>query len=134
MGPYSLIFFLALGAVVCLLYRQGLAVTKSIIAVLFVFRPGREADRVSLSACTGWVRHAGRFRTGRTYLFDFQAQLSEGEAEALLLDQNKRPVLRLDRQSPAGTVRLEEGGRYYLRWEFQGATGQCKLHWKETEQ
>lgn len=128
---YHLIILLALGAVVYLLYRRGLAVTKSIAAVLFVFRPGRDADRAKLNSCTGWVRHMGRFRRGRTYDFSFEARLSKGEAEVSLLDRDKRPLLKLNRQSPTGTVKLEE--RYYLRWEFQNATGQCELSWREIE-
>lgn len=131
MGPYSLIILLAFGVVIYLFYRRGLAVTKNIAAVLFVFQPGREADRVRLNSCTGWVRHVGRFRGERICRFDFEARLSNGEAEVLLLDRSKRPLLRLNRQSPRGTIQVEEGGRYYLSWEFQNATGQCELRWKE---
>lgn len=127
---YHLIILLALGAVVYLLYRRGLAVTKCIAAVLFVFRPGQDADRAKLNSCTGWVRHMGRFRRGRTYDFSFEAWLSKGEAEVSLLDRDKRPLLKLNRQSPTGTIKLEE--RYYLRWEFQNATGQCELSWRES--
>lgn len=127
---YHLIILLALGAVVYLLYRRGLAVTKCIAAVLFVFRPGRDADRAKLNSCTGWVRHMGRFRQGQTYEFSFEARLSKGEAEVSLLDRDKRPLLKLNRQSPTGTIKLEE--RYYLRWEFQNATGQCELSWRES--
>lgn len=130
MGPYSLIFFLALGAVIYLLYSQGLAVTKCIAAVLFAFRPGRDADRAELNSCTGWVRHMGRFHQGRTYEFSFEARLSKGEAEVSLLGRDKRPLLKLNRQSPTGTIKLEE--RCYLRWDFQNATGQCELSWRET--
>lgn len=129
--PYHLIILLALGAVVYLLYRRGLAVTKCIAAVLFVFRPGRDADRAELNSCSGWVRHMGRFHQGRAYEFSFEARLSKGEAEVSLLDRDKRPLLKLNRQSPTGTVKLEE--RYYLRWEFQNATGQCELSWREIE-
>lgn len=129
MRPYYLIFFLVLGAVIYFLYGQGLAVTKCIAAVLFVFRPGRDADRVKLDSCSGWVRHMGRFRQGRTYEFSFEAWLSKGEAEASLLDRDKRPLLRLSRQSPTGTIKLEQ--RCYLRWNFQNATGQCELSWRE---
>ena len=128
--PYHLIILLALGAVVYLLYRRGLAVTKSIAAVLFVFRPGRDADRAKLNSCSGWVRHMGRFHQGRAYEFSFEARLSKGEAEVSLLDRDKRPLLKLNRQSPTGTIKLEE--RYYLRWEFQNATGQCELSWRES--
>lgn len=128
---YHLIIILALGAVIYLLYRRGLAVTKSIAAVLFVFRPGRDTDQAKLNSCNGWVRHVGRFRQGRTYEFSFEARLSKGEAEVSLLDRDKRPLLKLNRQSPTGTIKLEE--RYYLRWEFQNATGQCELSWREIE-
>ena len=131
MRPYYLIFFLALGAAIYFLYCQGFAVTKSIAAVLFVFRPGRAADRVSLNSCTGWVRHMGRFRQGRAYEFSFEARLSKGEAEAALLGRDKRPLLKLNRQSPNGRITLTESGRYYLRWDFQNATGQCELSWRE---
>lgn len=131
MRPYYLIFFLALGAVIYLLYRRGLAVTKCIAAVLFVFYPGREKDRAKLNSCNGWVRHVGRFRQGQTYEFSFGDQLSKGEAEVSLLDREKRPLLKLNRQSPTGTIKLGENGRYYLRWDFQNATGQCELSWRE---
>ena len=129
MRPYYLIFFLMLGAVIYFLYSRGLAVTKCIAAVLFVFRAGRDADRVKIDSCTGWVRHLGCFRQGRTYEFSFEARLSKGEAEVSLLDRDKRPLLRLNRQCPTGTIKLEE--RYDLRWEFQNATGQCELSWRE---
>ena len=133
MRPYYLIIILMLGAVVYLLYSRGLAVTKSIAAVLFVFRPGRSADRVSLNSCNGWVRHVGRFHTGQAYEFTLERRLSEGDAAVLVLDRNKRQLLKLDRQSPNGRLKLEEKSRYYLRWEFQSATGQCELRWKEIE-
>ena len=131
MRPYHLIVFLALGAVIYFLYTRGLAVTKCIAAVLFVFRPGRDADRVELNSCSGWVRHVGRFQQGGAYEFSFESRLSKGEAEVSLLDRDKRPLLKLNSQSPTGTIRLEESGRCYLRWEFQNATGQCKLSWRK---
>ena len=128
---HYLIFFLALGAAIYFLYSRGLAVTKSIAAVLFVFRPGRDADRAELNSCNGWVRHVGRFHQGRAYEFSFEARLSKGEAEASLLDRDKQTLLKLNRQSPNGRITLTESGRYYLRWKFQNATGQCELRWRE---
>ena len=121
------------GIVLYLLYRRGLAVTKAIIAVLFVFRPGREEDRVSLNSCTGWVRHAGRFRGGRNYEFTLDCQISEGSVAVSLLDRSKQTILKLDQWSLVDKVKLEERGRYYLHWGFDSATGQCKLSWKEIE-
>lgn len=117
------------GVLFYLLYREGLAVTKSIAAVLFVFRPGKQGDSVSLNACTGWVRHVGRFRESRTYTFQLDCRLSKGSAEVVLLDRQKRELLRLSQGSPAGEIELSGNGRYFLCWEFQSATGNCELRW-----
>ena len=126
-----LMFGALTGAAAYLLYCRGIAVTKSVAALLFVFRTGKDGDRAALDSCTGWVRHMGRFHQGQAYQFCFEAQLSKGEVEVSLLDRDKRPLLTLNRQSPTGTIKLEESGRYYLRWEFQNATGQCELNWRE---
>mgnify|MGYP006976895409 CR=1 FL=1 len=132
MLPYSWPVVVVLGVVIYLLYRQGFMVTKRLAAILFVYRPGRKKERVRLDTCTGWVRHAGRFQKGRTYDLTLQCQLSKGSANVLLLNKKEQALLKLDGQSPCGRVKLEEDSRYYLRWEFQSATGQCELHWTET--
>lgn len=115
-------------AVMYLLYRKGVVSTKCIRAILFVFRPGKDADRFTLDSCTGWVEHRGRFHGCRAVALD--ARLSKGEAEVLLLDQDRRPVWRLSRQCPEREWEPEEGTRYYLRWEFKGASGKCELRWR----
>ena len=118
------------GGVLYLLYRQGLAVTKRIAAILFVFRPGREADRAKLDSCTGWVQRVGRFHESSTYELILNTQLSKGEAEFSLLDRKKRPLLKLNRRCPSSRVDLNADSRYYLRWQFTNATGECELRWK----
>lgn len=118
-----------IGALIYLLYRNGFAATKCIAAVLFVFRPEKQADSVSLNSCTGWVRHAGRFRQSWTYKFCLDCQLSAGSAEVILLDRQKRELLRLNRDNCTGTIALSGKSRYYLRWEFKNASGTCKLRW-----
>lgn len=123
------ILIAAAGVILYLLYYNGLILTKSIAAILFAFRPGRAADRAALNSCTGWVRHAGRFRDSRTYAFTFDAQLSQGYAEVILLDAKKQPLLKLNRQSPAGTIALDAKHKYYLHWVFLRATGTCELRW-----
>lgn len=107
----------------------GIATTKYIRAVLFVFRPGKSGDRVTLGSCTGWVRHMGRFYESRTYTFTLDAQLSRGDVELLLLDCKKQPLLKLNRQLTSQTIDLNGKSRYYLRWEFKSATGRCELCW-----
>lgn len=127
---FGICFFLLIGGLAVLFpYRRGVVVTKSIRAILFVFRPGKSADRVTMDHCTGWISHIGRFYESRVYRFVLDAQLSKGEARVFLLDREKRPVLKLDRQSPAGEAELDRKNRYYLRWECKNATGSCTLGW-----
>ena len=110
-------------------YFRSIAVSKYITAILFVFRPCRDADKVTLDSCTGWVKHMGRFSESRTYKFTLDTQLSKGDVGVILLDANKELLVRLNRQSPTGTIDLDAKNRYYLRWKFEGATGKCELHW-----
>ena len=116
-------------ALIYLLYIKGFAVSKRIRAIVFVFRPGKDADKATLNSCTGWVKHVGRFRENRIYEFTLDCQLSKGEAEVLILDRKKQQLLKLNRHFPVGRVELEEKSRYYLHWEFESATGKCELHW-----
>lgn len=110
-------------------YFRSIAVSKSIAAILFVFRPYRDADKVTLDSCTGWVKHMGRFSESRTYKFTLDTQLSKGDVEVTLLNAKKESLMRLNRQSPTGTIDLDAKNRYYLRWKFEGATGKCELRW-----
>ena len=108
------------GVVIYLLYCRGIAVTKSVAAVLFVFQTRKSEDRAALNSCTGWVRHMGRFRRRGT----------NGDAAVSLLDKEKRELLCLNRYVTTGSIELES--RCYLHWEFKGATGKCTLYWKNT--
>lgn len=116
-------------SVIYLSYRRGWLITKRTRAVLFCFRPGKARDKVTLNSCSGWVRHAVQFQEKRKYAFTFDGQLSNGTAEAVLLDRQKRVILHLDPTSPKGTAALEPGCRYFIRWSFHSATGKCALHW-----
>ncbi len=129
--PIYLILLLAplIGVLIYLLYCQGFVVTKSISAVLFIFRPGKQTDRVSLNSCTGWLRHARRFRQSGTYKFCLDCRLSKRSASVTLLDSRKQELLHLSRENSAGEIELNRAARYYLRWDFQHATGNCELRW-----
>ena len=117
-------------AVMYFLYGRGIAVSKNIRAVLFMFRPEKNADKVNLDSCTGWVQRVGRFHESSTYELILNTQLSKGEAEFSLLDRKKRPLLKLNRRCPSSRVELYADSRYYLRWQFINATGECELRWK----
>lgn len=61
--------------------------------------------------------------------FCFDCRLSSGDAEVVLLDSQKRELLRLNRHQSAGELKLDGTARYYLQWDFHRATGICELHW-----
>ena len=122
------LFVLVICAVVFFLYSQGLVESKKIKAILYVFRPEKDADRVTLDSCTGWVKHAGRFCESRSYEFTLECQLSSGDVDVILLDKEKQ-LLKLNQQTPIGKAELDSHSRYYLRWEFRNATGKCELRW-----
>ncbi len=71
-------FAVLLCALVYLLYRRGLVTSKCIKAALFLFRPGRSADKATVDDCTGWVSHAGRFSGGQTYYYLRYAPVKRG--------------------------------------------------------
>lgn len=113
----------------------AIATTKCIRAIAFAFLPGKNRDLATLDACTGWVRHMGRFYENRTYSFVLGAQLTEGNVEVLLLDKKKHTLLKLNSQFPSQTIDLDrKESRYYLRWEFKSASGKCELRWRKVNQ
>ena len=129
----NILLFIAIvvvvSAVIYILYCQGFAVLRRTAAIIIVFRHGKNADRAILDSCTGWVKHVGRFHESKTYEFFFDAQLSKGNVEVILLDRKKQQLMKLNPQFPTCKIELDVRNRYYLRWEFKGATGKCELHW-----
>lgn len=123
------LYLLAVGVVVFFLYSRGIAVSKSIRAILYIFYPGKNTDRVTLESCTGWTRHVGRFCESRVYEFAFHGHLTRGNVDVILLDKKKRQLLKLNQQNPAGKVEVDKKKQYYLLWEYYGATGKCELSW-----
>ena len=49
--------------------------------------------------------------------------------EVRLLDGKMQTLLRLNQQYPAGKILVERTGRYYLQWDFRGASGKFALRW-----
>ena len=113
----------------CLLCHQGYVIRKRIAAVVFLFRVGKNCDKVSVNSCNGWVRHLRRFHKCRVHEFTLECQLSRGELEVSLLDEDRRTLLRLNPASPSGSIVLDAKHRYNLLWKFDHVTGKCKLHW-----
>ena len=126
---FWLLFAPVFGFVMYQLYCHGIGVSKSIAAIVFIFHPGKDADRATVDSCSGWVSHVGQFHESRIYEFALEARLTQGDVEVLLLDQERQPLLRLNRWCPGGCVALDGNSRYFLRWEFSSASGQCELRW-----
>lgn len=105
---------------------------KSITALLFVFLPGKNEDFAKLGSCNGWLRRQVRLRENYAYEFSLDLQLSQGDVCVSLLDRHKQLLLKLDSLSPAGRLEINARDRYYLRWEFKGASGKCRLHWEKS--
>ena len=111
-------------------YRQGFLTSKRIAAALFVFQHSGNGESVTVDSCSGSLRHTVRFQESRAYQFNFHGDLSRGDAEIVLSDGKKQPLLRLNRCSPTGTAKLAKNNKYFLRWEFRKATGRCELSWE----
>lgn len=126
---FWLLFAPIFGVAMYLLYQRGYVVSKSIVAIVFIFHRGKDADMVTVDSCTGWVIHGGQFRESRIYEFTLDAQLTRGDVKVLLLNQKKMPLLRLNKWHPTAQVTLDGSGRYFLRWEFSHASGKCGLRW-----
>ena len=127
--PLFIAFFVVIFALIYILYCQGFVVLRRTSAIMIVFRHGKNADKATLDSCTGWVKHAGKFCESKTYEFFLDAQLSKGNAEVILLDRKKQLLMKLNPQFPVCKIELDARNRYYLRWEFKGATGKCELRW-----
>lgn len=125
-----LVFITAFLILMFLLYRQGLATSKCIRAILFVFRRGTQRDSASFNSCTGWVRHMVLFRQSQLYEFSLDCQLLQGEAHIILLDHHRRELLHLNQYKAVGSANLKNNTPYVLRWEFKNATGKCELRWQ----
>ena len=127
------IWMLVLPAVLCiglyLLCFRGIAVTKCMTAMIFMFWPGKDSDKTTVDSCDGWVRHVGRFRESRTYEFVLYSEMSKGNVEVFLLDQEKQPLLRLTPWLPSGSITMDGNSRYYLQWNFISDTGRFELRW-----
>lgn len=106
-----------------------LAVVKSIRAFTFVFQPRKREDRVLVGRATGWARHRLIIDHSAICSFHFSDSLSNGKAGVSVLNANKEPIAELDQNHPDAAVFLESEQKYYLRWNFEKASGQCELHW-----
>ncbi|MBQ4551056.1 MAG: hypothetical protein IJA49_08195 [Oscillospiraceae bacterium] len=122
------ILCLVMGVGMYLLYISGWMVLSSKSAVTFVGSRGGKA--ASFSGCSGSVRRIVRFSEDRVYTFMLDCALTKGSVTIVLLDPDKKEVLRLSGDQPNMAVALERNKRYTLVVRFEAATGRYGLRWE----
>lgn len=122
------ILCLVMGVGMYLLYISGWMVLSSKRAVTFVGSRGGKA--ASFSGCSGSVRRIVRFSEDRVYTFMLDCALTKGSVTIVLLDPDKKEVLRLSGEQPNMAVALERNKRYTLVVRFEAATGRYGLRWE----
>ncbi|MBQ7098262.1 MAG: hypothetical protein IJO05_00880 [Oscillospiraceae bacterium] len=122
------ILCLVMGVGMYLLYISGWMVLSSKSAVTFVGSRGGKA--ASFSGCSGSVRRIVRFSEDRVYTFMLDCALTKGSVTIVLLDPDKKEVLRLSGEQPNMAVALERNKRYTLVVRFEAATGRYGLSWE----
>lgn len=122
------ILCLFMGVGMYLLYISGWMVLSSKSAVTFVGSRGGKA--ASFSGCSGSVRRIIRFSEDRVYTFMLDCALTKGSVTIVLLDPDKKEVLRLSGDQPNMAVALERNKRYTLVVRFEAATGRYGLRWE----
>ena len=119
---------LFMGVGMYLLYLSGWMVLSSKSAVTFVGSRGGKA--ASFSGCSGSVRRIVRFSEDRVYTFTLDCALTKGSMTIMLLDPDKKEVLRLSGDQSNMAVALERKKRYTLVVRFEAATGRYGLRWE----
>ena len=115
------------------LYDNGYLITKSKKALTFVGSGmgKRNCFGFQFTKCTGYVGRVLRVKESGTYAVNLDASLSGGTVRFLLQDSAKTPLVILTPDLIQGRVQLETGKRYYIRMEFDHASGDSKASWEK---
>ena len=114
-----------------LLYDNGYMLMQSKRALTFVGSGiGRQSHfGFQFTGCTGSVSRVLRVKESGTYTVTLDSRLSKGSVRFLLLDGAKAPVLVLNPEKEQGGIYLEHGKRYFVRMEFDHASGDSRACW-----
>ena len=124
----TLLFLIALGAILYLQYRNGYIHMQAKSAVMYI---GSVGDKhATFTSCNGYTKRVVRFKESGTVHLSFQPELSAGNVTAELLDAKKQTILRLSSANRIADVQVEAKKMYYLVIRFQSATGSYHLDWE----
>ncbi len=124
-----LFFVLAIGALLFLLYQNGLLAAQCKSAILYV--ESLRGTRARFSSCNGKTVRRIKGKEDKAYQVIFDSQLTKGTVSMEILNSAKHPILCLDGATKSGTIRIEKGKRYFFLVHFHSATGQYTIDWKE---
>ena len=107
-------------------YFFGYLTLTSHASVLYV----GNIKRAKFSKCNGTFKKIIRLDQCKTYTFQLNSELTDGEICVNVMDKNKKTLLILDRQTSIGNIYSQEKSRYYLVVQIKKASGSYNLEWK----
>ena len=123
-----IVIFALLGGIMYLLYINGYMVMNNKKALTFI--GSQRGNKASFTSCNGWMKRVVKFSESRNYAFDLDVKLSKGDMQVELLDEKKQPIMRLDGNNPKAVIEVVAGGRYYLVYRFNKASGNYLLKYE----
>lgn len=127
----AILILVLLPVIYYVLYVNGYMVVGSKAARIFVGKNrGTSAYWSQFVDCTGTLKRVARFRKSKEYKFSLDIGMANGTAEIEISDKNKEVLLRLDSETPQGSIVVDRKLRYYMVYRFEHATGSYELKWE----
>ena len=124
-----IIFMIVFAGIMTFLYFNGFIETTCKAALVFFHERTADSEKFHINRCTGTLKRIMKFKEEGTYEFTLDYSLASGSAEAVILDRQKVEIARLDGDCSHTAFFVNKGERYYLKWRFSSASGECELKW-----
>lgn len=130
----NILVYLGFGLVMLLIsiylfYSLDSLIVKHVDSNKFSFCGHKKFDLFEIDNCTGWAEHLGRYLKSGKYEVSLKNDLYKGSVVVTILDTEDRVLLKLDREMLKGNLEISDGEKCYLLWEFEEASGKCRLSW-----
>ena len=127
----AILFTILFCILMYVLYINGYMIVNAKRAVTFIGSiRGRGKCGASFHSCSGYMKRIMRFKESRVYHFELEVNLVSGEMVVEVLDREKKPVMRLDGNTPKAEIEVDTKKRYTLVFRFKSATGDFKMRWE----
>lgn len=124
-----IIFMVIFAGVMVFLYFNGIIETTCKAALVFFHERTGQSEKFQMNRCTGTLKRIMKFKEEGTYEFTLDYSFAKGSAEAVILDRQKVEMARLDGDCCRTAFFVNKGERYYIKWKFSSASGECELKW-----